>query len=80
MIVNIEDLREKARRRLPRALFDYIDGGAEDEYTLRANQAGFQHYAFVPQVLVDVADRDQSTTIFGKRLDSPLIIAPTGFT
>lgn len=71
MIVNIEDLREKARRRLPRALFDYIDGGAEDEHTLRANQFGFQHYAFVPKVLVDVADRDQSTTIFGERLDSP---------
>jgi L-lactate dehydrogenase (cytochrome) len=80
MIVNIEDLREKARRRLPRALFDYIDGGAEDEHTLRANQSGFQHYAFIPKVLVDVADRDQSTTIFGERLDSPLIIAPTGFT
>ena len=80
MIVNIQDLREKARRRLPRALFDYIDGGADDEQTVRANQSGFQPYAFVPKVLVDVAGRDQSTTIFGERLASPLILAPTGFT
>jgi len=80
VIVNIEDLRQAARRRLPRALFDYIDGGAEDERTLRANQADFQRYAFRPRVLVDVSARDQSTTVLGQRIESPLILAPTGFT
>jgi L-lactate dehydrogenase (cytochrome) len=80
MIVNIDDLRKVARRRLPRALFDYIDGGAEDEVTLRANQADFGRYVFRPRVLVDVSRRDQSTTVLGERVASPLILAPTGFT
>lgn len=80
MIVNIEDLRTIARRKLPRAIFDYVDGGAEDEYTLRANRLGFQRYTFNPRVLVDVSERDQSTTVLGQRIASPLILAPTGFT
>jgi isopentenyl diphosphate isomerase/L-lactate dehydrogenase-like FMN-dependent dehydrogenase len=80
MIVNIDDLRKLARRRLPRALFDYVDGGAEDEHTLRANRAGFTRYTFSPRVLVDVSDRDQSTSVLGQHLSSPLILAPTGFT
>ncbi len=80
MIVNIDDLRKRARRRLPRAIFDYVDGGAEDEATLRANRAGFRRYTFNPRVLVDVSGRDQSTTVLGERLASPLILAPTGFT
>src|SRR5437764_8870040 len=79
MIVNIDDLRKRARRRLPRAIFDYVDGGAEDEFTLRANRAGFQRYTFNPRVLVDVSARDQSTTVLGQRIASPLILAPTGF-
>ena len=65
---------------LPRALFDYIDGGAEDEVTLRDNQADFQRYRFQPRALVDVSRRDQSTTVFGIPIESPLILAPTGFT
>ncbi len=80
MIVNIDDFRRIARRRLPRGLFDYIDGGAEDEYTLRANQADFRRYTFRPRVMVDVSERDQSTTVLGTRLATPLILAPTGFT
>jgi L-lactate dehydrogenase (cytochrome) len=80
MIVNIDDLRRAALRRLPRALFDYIDGGAEDERTMRANQADFRRYTFRPRVLVDVSNRDQSTTVLGERVASPLILAPTGFT
>jgi isopentenyl diphosphate isomerase/L-lactate dehydrogenase-like FMN-dependent dehydrogenase len=80
MIVNIDDLRKRARRRLPRAIFDYVDGGAEDEFTLRANRAGFRRYTFSPRVLVDVSERDQSTTVLGERLAAPLILAPTGFT
>src|SRR5689334_22506385 len=80
MQVNIDDFRKQARRRLPRALFDYIDGGAEDERTLRANQADFARYTFRPRVLVDVSQRDQSTTILSQPVSSPIILAPTGFT
>jgi L-lactate dehydrogenase (cytochrome) len=80
MIVTIEDLRQAARRRLPRALFDYIDGGAEDEVTLRGNTLDFQRYRFRPRALVDVSHRDQSTTVLGIPISSPLILAPTGFT
>lgn len=80
MIVNVEDLRKAAKRRLPKALFDYVDRGAEDEYTLRANRAGFHHHTFSPRVLVDVSERDLSTTVLGEQLAAPLILAPTGFT
>jgi len=78
MIVNIEDLRKRARRRLPRSVFDYIDGAAEDELTLRRNHRAFQRVSFRPRVLVDVSSIDQSTTILGQPLASPLILAPTG--
>ena len=80
MIVTIDDLRTAARRRLPRALFDYIDGGAEDEVTIRANTTDFGRYRFRPRALVDVSHRDQSTTVLGIPVASPLILAPTGFT
>src|SRR5262245_36402891 len=80
MIVTIEDLRLAARRRLPRALFDYIDGGAGDEVTMRANEADFQRYRFQPRALVDVSQRDQSTTVLGIPIATPLIHAPTGLT
>jgi L-lactate dehydrogenase (cytochrome) len=78
IIVNIEDLRRMARRNLPRALFDFIDGGAQDEVTLRANTADFQRLALLPRVLVDVSKRDQSVTVLGRKLDIPLILSPTG--
>ena len=78
MAINIDDLRRRARRRLPRAVFDFADGGAEDETTLRANRRGFGQLTFRPRALVDVSERDQSTTILGQRVRSPLVIAPTG--
>ncbi|HTS54526.1 MAG TPA: alpha-hydroxy acid oxidase [Burkholderiales bacterium] len=78
VIANIEDLRRLARRRLPRALFDFVDGGAQDEVTLRANQSDFQKLALLPRVLTDVSARDQSVTVLGQKLDQPLILAPTG--
>src|SRR5919202_1291447 len=78
MIVNIEDLRVRARRRLPRAVFDFIDGGAEDEISLRANRTAFQRLTFRPRVLVDASRLDQSTTVLGQALATPLILAPTG--
>jgi L-lactate dehydrogenase (cytochrome) len=77
-IVNIEDLRLAARRRLPRAIFDFIDGAAEDEATRRFNRQDFQRLSLRPRMLVDVSQRDQSTTVFGQRLETPVIVAPTG--
>jgi L-lactate dehydrogenase (cytochrome) len=77
-IANIADLRLCAQRRLPRAIFDFVDGGAQDEATLRANRDEFHRIALAPRVLRDVSQRDQSTTLLGETLASPLIIAPTG--
>lgn len=77
---NIRDLREIAKRRLPRGIFDYIDGGAEDEVTMHRNSAVFQEYSFVPRILRDVSAVDTSTTFLGEHLPFPLIFSPTGFT
>lgn len=77
---NIGDLRLLARSRLPRGIFDYIDGGAEDEVTMGRNSDAFREYEFVPRVLCNVADIDTSTTFLGRTLSSPLIFSPTGFT
>jgi len=76
--VNIEDLRVLAKRRLPRAIFDFFDGGAEDEVTLRENRAAFERVRLLPRVLVDVAVVDTRVNIFGKETNLPLAIAPTG--
>lgn len=76
--VNIEDLRVLAKRRLPRAIFDFFDGGAEDEVTLRENRAAFERVRLLPRVLVDVSKVDTVIDLFGKRSSLPLAIAPTG--
>ena len=76
---NIDDLRAIARRRLPGGIFDYIDGAAEDEVTMRANVAAFASWRFVPRVLRDVSSVDTSATLFGRSLPVPLILSPTGF-
>src|SRR5687768_18128058 len=76
--VNIEDLRTLARRRLPRAIFDFFDGGAEDEVTLRGNRAAFERVRLLPKVLVDVAEIDTKVVLFGKPMNLPLAIGPTG--
>jgi (S)-mandelate dehydrogenase len=76
--VNIEDLRVLAKRRLPRAIFDFFDGGAEDEVTLRGNRAAFERVRLLPKVLVDVSRVQTATEIFGKEAALPLAIAPTG--
>jgi L-lactate dehydrogenase (cytochrome) len=75
---NIHDLRLRAQRHLPRAIFDFVDGGAQDEASLRDNRDRFRHIALAPRVLRDVSRRDQSTTLFGEPMGSPLVIAPTG--
>src|SRR2546421_675528 len=77
-LVSIEDLRQVARRRLPRAIFDFFDGGAEDEVTLRENRAAFERVRLLPKVLVNVAKVDLGTELFGVRATLPLAIAPTG--
>jgi L-lactate dehydrogenase (cytochrome) len=78
--VSVADLRRVARRRLPRGVFDYIDGGAEDERTLAANCDAFTRVTFRPRVLRDVGVVDPSTTLLGRPLPIPLVLAPTGFT
>ena len=75
---NIADLRRLARKRLPGPVFGYLDGGADDEASLRANSTAFDRYALVPRILVDVGEIDTTTTVLGQRLDWPLICAPTG--
>jgi L-lactate dehydrogenase (cytochrome) len=77
---SVADLRAIARRRLPRGVFDYIDGAAEDERTLAANSAAFAAVTFRPRVLRDVGEVDSSTTLLGRPLPLPLVLAPTGFT
>ena len=76
--INIEDLRQMAKRRLPRAIFDFFDGGAEDETTLRGNRAAFERVRLLPKVLVDVSSVDLRVDFFGKASALPLAIAPTG--
>ena len=78
IIASIEDMRQLARRRLPRALFDFIDGGAQDEVTLRRNREDFARFTLVPRVLTDVSSREQSVQVLGQTFASPLILAPTG--
>ncbi len=78
--VNVDDLRRIARRRLPRGVFDYIDGGAEDERSIAKNAAGFTQLEFRPNVLRDVSNVETSTTLLGKRISMPLVLAPTGYT
>jgi (S)-mandelate dehydrogenase len=76
--VNIEDLRVIARRRLPRFVFEYVDGGAEDELTLAGNREAFARLRFRPRTLVDVSARDLSATLLGARSALPVVVGPTG--
>ena len=76
--VNIADLRAAAARRLPRAVFDYIDGGAEAEYTLRENCRAFEALTFRPRCAVSMGPPDLRTTVLGCSLDLPFILAPIG--
>jgi L-lactate dehydrogenase (cytochrome) len=75
---NIDDLRAAAARRLPFPIFDFIDGGAEDERSLGRNRSGFERYLLMPRVLQDVSEVDLGTTVLGTEIALPVIIAPTG--
>jgi len=79
-VASVEDLRRLAKRRLPAGVFDYIDGGAEDERTLGDNSSDFSRLEFRPRILRDVSDLDTSTSIFGVPASMPVILSPTGFT
>lgn len=76
--INIEDLRQLARRRIARIVFDYIDGGVEDENGLARNREAFSRWRLVPHYLHDISARQQTATLFGRQYASPFGIAPTG--
>lgn len=77
---SILDLRAVAKKRLPGGVFDYIDGGAEDELTLERNSAAYRRFEFRPRVLRDMSEIDSTTTLLRRSLPYPLVLAPTGFT
>lgn len=78
-LVNVEDYRERARRRLPRIFFDYIDGGSFDEGTMQANRADFGDFALKQNVLVEAKPQDLSTSYLGARHPLPFMLGPVGF-
>ena len=77
-MLSLHDFEDAARRRLPRPIFGYIAGAAEDNASLRDNRAAFGDFAFVTRVLRDVSQRSQSVELFGERYNSPFGIAPMG--
>ena len=76
---SVSDYREIARRRLPRVMFDYVDGGSFEETTLNANRSDLHKLTLKQKILRDVSALDTSTTLFGQKLAMPLILAPVGF-
>jgi L-lactate dehydrogenase (cytochrome) len=79
-VFNIEDLRTIARRKLPKPLFNYIDGGADDETNVLGNAKAFDSVRLVPEYLVDMAKIDTTTKVLGREISMPLFLAPTGMT
>jgi isopentenyl diphosphate isomerase/L-lactate dehydrogenase-like FMN-dependent dehydrogenase len=79
-VVCVEDLRPLARRRVPRAVFDYIDGGAEGEVTLRENRRAFDDVTFRPRHAVAVGECDLRTRVLGLDVSLPFLLAPVGYT
>jgi (S)-mandelate dehydrogenase len=76
---SIDELREVARRRVPNFCFEYVEGGSDDEVTLKRNRSVFEEIGFVPRTLVDVSARSQAIDLFGKPSAAPFMIGPTGF-
>lgn len=76
--VNLDDYQRLAARRLPRLVRDFLDGGADDERTLRWNREAFDRYGLTPRSLVDVAERSSATTVLGQPVDLPVVLGPTG--
>ena len=73
---NFNDFRKLAKKKLPSPIFHYIDGGADDETTLKRNTESFNECDLVPSVLTSVGKPDLSTTIFGKKIDMPIFLSP----
>src|SRR3954469_20461898 len=78
-VINIDDLRRQARRRLPRVVFNYVDGGAEDEITLRENCRVFEDVTLRPRQAVAMASCDLRTRVLGSELSFPAVLAPIGY-
>lgn len=76
--INIDDLRKMAKRRLPRIIYDFIEGGVEDELGIARNEAAYDRERLVPHYLVDVSQRDQTVDLFDRRYASPFGISATG--
>jgi L-lactate dehydrogenase (cytochrome)/(S)-mandelate dehydrogenase len=77
-VYSVAEMRRLAQRILPRPVFDFADGGAEDEWTLRRNESAFDDIQLLPRPLRGAAERDLSVELFGKRLSLPVLIGPTG--
>src|SRR5579863_1106625 len=77
--INVGDLRRRARKRLPRVVFDYVDGGAQDEMTLRANRQAFNEIVFRPRQAVRHSHYTTSTQVLGLDLSIPVLLAPVGY-
>ena len=78
-VVNIKDLRRLARARLPDGVFDYLDGAADDEITLKDSEKAFQEVLFKPRFAVANPSCDLSVTVLGQKLDLPFLLAPIGY-
>lgn len=76
--INLDDVRELARKRLPGLIFDFVEGGVDDEAGLVRNRTAFGRYRLLPRYLVDVSSVDRSTVLFGRRFGQPFGISPTG--
>ena len=74
---NVEDFRKLAKKKLPSPIFHYIDGGSDDEITLKRNTEAFNSYDLIPSVLSEVSNVDMSTTVLGEKIDFPLFPAAT---
>src|ERR1700733_2145574 len=77
---DIADLRRAAKRRIPRPVFDYVDGAADEEIAVAANVAAFRSWRFLPRVLAGVAAADTSASVFSSTLPVPMVLGPTGYT
>jgi isopentenyl diphosphate isomerase/L-lactate dehydrogenase-like FMN-dependent dehydrogenase len=78
-VVNIKDLRRLARARLPDGVFDYLDGAADDEITLKDSERAFTEVLFKPRFAVATPSCDLGVTVLGQKLDLPFLLAPIGY-
>ena len=74
--LNFEDFRNLAKKKLPSPIFHYIDGGSDDESTLKRNTESFKDCDLIPNVLASVGKPDLSTTLFGRKIDMPIFLSP----